>query len=383
VGDLAVAEPVTTSEVNEVALATSIRRCLARRVRYTARARLGSFTGLRRVAACGRVPVTEDGAVYLRARTGDDRKAGFGGLATCGSVWACPVCSAKVSVERIGELDRLLKWNSERGGSAAMATFTMRHNKGQRLKTLWDGLSGAWRYMTTGRAGVHWRKLRDLLGCDGYVRATEGTFGDANGWHVHIHLLLIFNGPVSPETVQNLTELLYRQWSRGLELQGFSASRRHGVDVRLCHGQGQSLERVADYFSKMTFEAAGGRFKAGRKGGRSPFEVLAEGLDTGNADDLEVWLEWEAASKGRRQLVWSRGLKARAGIEDRTDEEIAAAADEGETLLVLPRSTWREMWPVAVELLETTEDGGIGAAMVWLDERGLFYEVQATSARAP
>jgi hypothetical protein len=299
-------------------------------------------------------------------------------------VWACPVCSAKVAVARIGELDRLLRWNAERGGSVAMATFTMSHHKGQRLKTLWNGLSAAWGYMTQGRAAQDgpWKRLRVELGSDGYVRATEVTDGD-NGWHVHIHLLLLFDHEISPMTAACLADQLYKPWARGLELHGFAASRQHGVDVRVCSGTAQSLEMLSDYFNKMSYEAAGGRFKQGRKGGRTAFEILADGLETGNADDLERWLEWEAASKGRRQLVWSRGLKARAGIEDLTDEEIAAQKDEGETLLVLPRLSWQQVWPVAVELLEATEQGGISGAMVWLEDRGISYEIQDTSPRAP
>jgi hypothetical protein len=232
--------------------------------------------------------------------------------------------------------------------------------------------------MTTGRAGKHWRTLRELLGSDAYVRATEVTYGE-NGWHVHIHLLLLFDGPVSTDTVKAMADQLYKLWSRGLACAGFTASRRHGVDVRRCSGAEQGLERIAGYFEKMTFEAAGGRFKSGRKGGRTPFEVLADGLATGLADDLELWLEWERSSKGRRQLVWSRGLKAKAGIEDRSDEEIAAESDEGETLVILPRLTWREVWPVAVELLEATEAGGVAGAMLWLEDRGLFYEIPDTS----
>lgn len=369
----------------EAALAVAVKRTVARRQRWTARARLSGFTGLQRVSTCGRVPLTEDGAVYLRARMGDDRKAGFGGLATCGSVWGCPVCSAKVAVTRISELDRLLRWNAERGGSVAMATFTMSHHKGQRLKTLWDALGGAWTYMTQGRAAQDgpWRRLRAVeLGGDGYVRATEVTYGE-NGWHVHIHLLMLFDQPISPTTAACLADQLYKPWARGLELHGLSASRAHGVDVRVCSGAAESLEMLADYFNKMSYEAAGGRFKSGRKGGRTPFEILAEGLDTGGADELELWLEWEAASKGRRQLVWSRGLKARAGIAERSDEEIAAEADEGETLLVLPRLSWQQVWPVAVELLEATEAGGVAGAMVWLEDRGVPFEVQDTSPRAP
>jgi hypothetical protein len=111
--------------------------------------------------------------------------------------------------------------------------------------------------------------------------------------------------------------------------------------------------------------------------------VLADGLETGNADDLELWLEWEAASKGRRQLLWSRGLKKRVGIEYLKDEEIAAQKDEGETLLVLPRLSWQQVWPVAVELLDATEQGGIAGAMVWLEGRGILYEIQDTSPRGP
>jgi hypothetical protein len=37
-------------------------------------------------------------------------------------------------------LHRLLRWNAERASAVVMATFTMSHHKGQRLKTLWDGL---------------------------------------------------------------------------------------------------------------------------------------------------------------------------------------------------------------------------------------------------
>ena len=101
--------------------------------------------------------------MYLRGRTGDDCKAGFGGVFKCGSIWVCPVCSAKVARERIGELDRLLTWNTSLGGSAGMVTFTASHYKGQKLKTLLKAMQNAWSRMTTGRAGQHWRNLQDLL----------------------------------------------------------------------------------------------------------------------------------------------------------------------------------------------------------------------------
>lgn len=321
--------------------------------------------------------------MYLRGRTGDDCKAGFGGVFKCGAIWVCPICSAKVARERVGELDKLLTWNTSLGGSAGMVTFTASHHKGQRLKTLLKAMQKAWSRMTTGRAGQHWRNLKELLGVHGYVRALETVYRDQNGWHPHFHLLLLFDGPVAHSAVEGFTDLLYGLWEKALASQGMTASRRHGVNLRLSTGTAESLELLGEYLAKMTFEIAGGRFKSGRKssakdGGeplRTPFEILADGLETGLADDFDLWWEWEEAIKGSRQLLWSRGLKAAAGIKERTDEEIAEAADEGETLLVIPRSSWKKVRLVQVELLEATEAGGVGAAMVWMDERGLFYEV--------
>jgi hypothetical protein len=114
---------------------------------------------------------------------------------------------------------------------------------------------------------------------------------------------------------------------------------------------------------------------------RTAFEILADGLETGLADDLELWLEWERASKGRRQLLHSQGLKTRVGIDELTDEEIAAAKDEGEgeTLVILPRKTWREVYPIAVELLEAPEAGGIAGQCSGWEDRALLYEVPETT----
>ncbi|WP_285250871.1 hypothetical protein [Pseudarthrobacter sp. fls2-241-R2A-168] len=36
--------------------------------------------------------------------SGADKKAGFSGMATCGSTWACPVCSAKIAATRALDL---------------------------------------------------------------------------------------------------------------------------------------------------------------------------------------------------------------------------------------------------------------------------------------
>src|SRR5699024_8443309 len=102
------------------------------------------------------------------------------------------------------------------------------------------------------------------LGMDGYVRAIECTLGE-HGWHLHIHTLMLFDGPVSSDMIQGWSDELYELWAAGLAKSNLEASREYGVDVR--QGSG-ALDGLSKYLSKMTYEAAGGRFKKGQKGGR-------------------------------------------------------------------------------------------------------------------
>jgi hypothetical protein len=54
------------------------------------------------------------------------------------------------------------------------------------------------------------------------------------------------------------------------------------------------------------------------------WQVLADGLGTGLADDLEAWVEYEQGSRNRKQVTFSRGLRRRYWLaEEETDEEIA------------------------------------------------------------
>lgn len=341
--------------------------------RYRARAWLSTVrtrSSQRRWKACGKTSVAEGGTVGLKLTGADGGKhaAGFSGLATCGSVWACPVCSAKIARRRTEELEHLLAWNAARGGSVALATFTMRHHTGHKLKALRKALSRAWAHITQSRA---WKETRRREGCDGYVRAIECTTGE-NGWHLHAHVLLLFDGPVTQEFIEEWTDDLYELWAAGLRKSGMEASRRHGVDLRLGTG---ALDGLGKYLSKLTYEAAGGRFKKGRKGGRTPFELLDDALNTGLADDMDRWFEWENGSKGMQQLVWSDHLKDRSGVKDVKDEEIAESDDlDGGTILVIDPRSWHKVYWEAAELLDTAEQGGCPAAMAWLDSRGYTYE---------
>lgn len=354
----------------------------SRAARYRARRAIQPLMegpAFRNLRACGRTSVLTGGEVNVKVSgRGGHRSAGFGGLATCGSVWACPVCSAKIAVRRASEVEQALNWNVERGGSVVFATLTVRHRRGQSLSTLWnDALRAGWDGMTKGRP---WRELKKMLGFDHYIRATEVTHGD-NGWHAHFHLLLLCQRGISQDMADAFASALSALWIRALDKRGFEALEQ-GQDVRIVD-PGSGLKEMGDYFAKqvyrqtrdMAFEGAGGRFKKGRRSGRTPFQILEDFLETGNADDFDLWEEYARVSKGRRQLTWSRGLKASAGVESVSDEEIAAEELNGETMITLPRSSWQVVFHVAEALLDTTERWGVAGATKWLRARGLRFRL--------
>lgn len=80
------------------------------------------------------------------------RGAGYAGLSTCGSVWACPCCPAKIASRRAEELADVMAAVHRSGGCAYLVTYTMRHHQGRRLTTLWDAVSAAWGAVTSGKA---------------------------------------------------------------------------------------------------------------------------------------------------------------------------------------------------------------------------------------
>ena len=143
-------------------VSTDTHELSPRALRYSARSVLADLTSLGRVKTCGTACGT---AVAVRHSGGS---AGFAGLETCGSVWACPVCSAKVRAHRSAELERALTAHLSRGGSAHFLTLTMRHRRDPRtnatlpLADLWDDLASAWDAAKSGRVFREGRSLLNL-----------------------------------------------------------------------------------------------------------------------------------------------------------------------------------------------------------------------------
>jgi hypothetical protein len=355
------------------------RKHSKRRQRYSLRYKLRNLTTLKRVRDCGHVSINGEGsgpALRLTAADKGGTVAGLSGLAHCGSVWACPVCAAKIATRRAEELADVMRYALEQGCSASMVTLTMRHHQGQSLADCWAALSKGWRAVTTGK---QWTTDADGAGLVGWVRAVEVTQGK-NGWHVHVHALLVWREAIDQEDADVIGQRMWQRWTRALRRCGFdSLMDSGGLDVRMATLKPGAASGLHEYFTKLAHEVTGGQAKLAKGAGRTPFQLLTEAVN-GLADEVDLWHEWERASKGRRQMEWSRGrrdLREWAGLgAEQTDEEIAEEELTGDDLVLLAPESWRELreQPDQVcELLEATERAGFAAATALLDIWGLRW----------
>lgn len=334
--------------------------------RYALRGALRSRSSLERVAVCGlwRRPDTAAVSVVL----GPDG-AHLNGTQTCGSVWACPVCSASIRQGRALEVEAAARLHLEAGGSLVFVTLTLPHDSADRLGPLLDTVADGWKAVTQSRS---YRRVRKAHGLDA-IRAVEVTYG-RNGWHPHVHALLFVGELVDDLVLDELRGGVESAWRRFVVGAGFrSPSSGHGVrwqPVALTSGAdalARYLTKVQDGFGaerSVGLEMARGDLKRGRKTSRTPFDLL-EAAAHGDRQAMVLWHQYEEATKGRRALTWSHGMKRRLGLSEVTDEDIAGAAVPGEVVAEFSEREWALVvrYEARARVLTAAEDRG--AAGVW------------------
>lgn len=373
-------QSASTTQAAPAALETIANNVSPRAFRYGRRGLLWRESNLPRVRSCGRVAVTPGGLVALRLKDG---AAGLAGLASCGSVWADPVCNAKIMSRRALEIGAgIALWQSQ-GGAVAFGTFTMRHNAGHGLAALWDALSLAYRKVIAGKA---WGTDKARYGVAGFVRVVEVTYG-RNGWHVHIHALFFLRSPLAPEALASWHHGMVGRWTRALERDGFTADMR-GQDLRIIDGPADT--DLARYFTKavdtpraLGVELTHSQGKRARTAlGTSPVWVLLDEVAQGDADALDRWHEWEKGSKGRRQIGWSKGLRSMLLLDREESDEEIASEEVGSTeddLLYITSEGWAALvrTPANIgHLLDAVEAGGLRVAREFLARHGIEHEVK-------
>lgn len=336
------------------------KRVDCRASRWALRDGVQSITNNRRLVGCGRRATQHNPAIRLVAQDHGLSVAHYSNVQLCGLVHLCPVCSPRIRAERATEINEALaRWNAARGnGSIALATLTLPHVWDEPLSALLSLVADGFARLTQGKA---WKTLREEFGLAGYIRAHDITHG-ANGWHPHLHVVLLAEKPISDRAARRLRAALFDQWKAAVVAVGHRAPDRRACSVEVARNAAAVSGYVAQVVAGknengrplgVAFEVARGDLKTSRNTGqRTMWEILGSAVarptngttvSLAQRRDLALWREWEAASKGVHAIQWSRGLRALAGATDeKTDEEVVAIEIGGDIVYEFrDRNEWR------------------------------------------
>ncbi len=316
----------------------------------------------RRISFCGKTVLRD---LELRLSEGAT-SAHFSGVLACGSIWVCPVCAAKISARRAGEIALACAVLRSRGFEISLATFTVRHSENEPLGDVSKRLFAVWKNLTTSQTR---RNVWTSSQVQGTVRALEVTSG-FSGWHPHFHVVFF------SKSLESLFDL-------GLAWRSTHAKLFAGDDLSENAFDLRPAASVAAYLAKLGFEAAAGQAK-----NTSFFSLLDR---TGNSkidSALRVKFqhfanELSPIRNGRvtspRQIAWSKNLKKTCGIGEKTDEEISEEANcSGELLATLSREDFRKFLS-----LEPATQAGLLAMVPTSGAQGFFSTLQLLSQIPP
>lgn len=332
------------------------------------RLRSWQFRDLPRPARCG-WPLT---ATSIRLRDG---KAYIAGTEHCASPWCCPICTPIIRSRRARDLRTAVeRWTAVEKHGLWFVTLTVPHVKSDSLDELLPLVSTAWSRM---RGSQTWRRYARDYAIEHYARAAEITWSAQHGWHPHLHILLFVAGRTAPDR-KRITEM----WADSLHAiaPGRKApSKRHGVLLEEANGSpilAAYLAKTPDKRRDIASEVVRGDRKQSRNDdGINPLQLLDDDVQASLGPDKaqRLWIEYVDATRRRRSITWSRGLRRDMGItgEELTDEQIIQRSVHGIPVIALTAQAYRMLRTtpsIHAYVLQRVEDGEIPIAIQIIDE---------------
>ena len=291
-----------------------MQRCPDRRDRQNnfARCCIGHYVRSKDIAVVRSSRTLADGSVWHGAY--------YSGIIHCNN-WLCPVCGRYLARTRCDEIRRAgVSWVRS-GGVLAMLTLTISHNAGDTLASLKGILDRAMQGL---RRNNSVGRILKAAGLVGRIRSYEVQYGQINGYHPHCHNLYFLARPLTADEVA----ILKRAWVSAVSSSGGEASWEIGLDyMDVSANIGDYLTKVQSISAEMSL---GNLTKddGARSGHYSPMQLL--GLAArGSSWAADAYREEVLSMRGVHWVNWSKGLKARFGIGEISDEE-ARAQGEGE-----------------------------------------------------
>lgn len=344
-----------------------------------------------RVITCLRARISKNVKIHKSINHG---RTFYSGLCTCGGVWVCPVCAAKIQSRRTIEIQNLFqkayKQQLDKDGKGfyvfgiqkqiAMITLTYPHALGDSLA---DSLEKHTLALKIFRAfnGTKFKIFKDDVGYKGLVRSLEITHGQ-NGWHPHTHELWVMDyWDKNNDRENEILKYILNRWEHACKKAGLlnenklNAFRKNSINVIF-------RANDSDYIAKQNSandktwgadkEVATSNSKIGKGHGKAPFQILLE-TET-STKSRSLFLEYTFAMKGKAQLFWTPGLKGKVGVEEKTDEELAEEiTDIADLLAILQREHWICVVKnkARAEILDIAETKGIDGLIAWFSSFGM------------
>jgi hypothetical protein len=170
------------------------------------------------------------------------------------------------------------------------------------------------------------------------------TYGNESGWHPHLHAVFFSKGDPPAEAWDELRDRWREVVARKLGAE-HTPSVARGIRVRAVETK-RGRSEAADYFAKLGLELDPHTKEARGAGHWSPWQLAVIGSQGGDDGKMPkgraraLWVDYVRATKGARALTWSRGLKAAAGIDDKSDEELASDEGPGCLIYTIPGAAW-------------------------------------------
>ncbi len=319
---------VDTDDHGENRRIRSARRRRARQIAYEMEPGLqqSDSTGpLRRLKTCG---LAKGDEVAIKVHQG---RAYASGLISCGNIWTCAPCAAKIETRRCQETETAYSEHVAYGGTFGMLTLTLRHKKSTPLAASLENLNHAWERLQQRRA---FQGLYNLL--SGTVVTLEITYGQ-NGWHPHLHIVLLAGSDTTFDQVKAETDHLRSTWSTLVNSRTNRYSIEHGMNLVWF---GKDSATAAKYTHKIAREMSLSFTKT-----TGPTKNPLELLDRDDDEARRLFIEYAEATSGRQKNRWSNGLKRSLRvIVEKTDEELAQDDNSpGEEALLIDAKLWNSI----------------------------------------
>lgn len=338
------------------------------------------------VCLCGKNIVPgKDVEVWERAGEHDKpTKVSYKNLIRCGSVWVCPFCAFKIRTARRDELMTIFEgWQAD-GYHLIFLTLTKQHK-------LTDGkYYNREKFRSYNRdwekVNAH-RVIRDLKSQFGIemIRTIEFTYSSVNGFHPHLHTVLAYRTDfkkLNPVIVGKMISDSYaKKW--------LSLSKSATMECQVARIVGNKDraygKNVAKYIAKVNLihEMTDVMHKKNTAGIHiNPMAIpdmlrLQQYGCYTREQLIEIFRDFYFNVKGTRFMGYTKGLKERYLIEDKTDSEVVSDTE------ALVKRLFNIEWPVwhliishglEVELVYKVEDllsanYKLSGVLSWLENR--------------